>query len=259
MSAQTPLLFLLGAGSLFTLWWYGRFLSAYSNGSGQKISVSSFKTSDALIAAFLTIWFLYSAVQGFQHSSEVNLQIIIAGTAIYSAAILLLIGFQIFVDVNPIALYGLKIFKPLQALGCLLALLPLIYFLQIISGYFLKKYVIPQGIVTFITHHHEPRTLIIIGISIVIIAPIAEELIFRGFLYGVFSRYLGRWPGLLVSAFIFAAIHAHLPAFLPLFILAVFLTFAYERSGSLWTPILMHSGFNALNFAMILCFPELAQ
>ena len=45
----------------------------------------------------------------------------------------------------------------------------------------------------------------------------------------------------LISASVFAAIHAHIPSLAGLFVLAVALTLVYEGAGSLWAPILMHS------------------
>src|ERR1700720_3830492 len=59
------------------------------------------------------------------------------------------------------------------------------------------------------------------------IAPVAEEFIFRFFLYGVLRRYLGRSIGLIVSALLFAAVHVHLPSFAPLFALGICFTLAY--------------------------------
>ncbi|MEO8205767.1 MAG: type II CAAX endopeptidase family protein [Chthoniobacterales bacterium] len=257
MHSQALLLLLFGIGSLFSLWVYRGLLTTYAReGSSLPLSYSA---ADVIVASVLTLWFLISSVEGFQRHSETTLDLIIVGTAIYGAAILLLLGFQCYRDINPIRLYGLQIFKPLQAFGWLLALLPLINFLQIASGYFFNKTALPQSIVTFIASHHDPKTLLILGLSVIVVAPVTEELIFRGFLYGVFSRYLGKWAGLMVTALLFAAIHTHLPAFLALFTLSLCLTLAYERSKSLWTPILMHSGVNTLGFFMLLYFPDMAQ
>jgi membrane protease YdiL (CAAX protease family) len=49
--------------------------------------------------------------------------------------------------------------------------------------------------------------------------------------------------------------HFNMAAFVPLVLLAVILTFLYESSGSLLTPIATHSMFNAANFFYLL-FPD---
>ena len=91
-----------------------------------------------------------------------------------------------------------------------------------------------------------------------VVAPIAEEFIFRFFLYGVIRRYLGRSIGLIVSALLFAAVHAHLPSFAPLFVLGACFTLAYEWSGSLLVSMTMHAIFNATTL-LALAFPGILQ
>lgn len=92
-----------------------------------------------------------------------------------------------------------------------------------------------------------PNALVPTFFNAAIVAPFAEEILFRGFLYPTLKRYSQPLVALVVTAAIFAAIHLHLPALFPLFILSCLLTAAYELSGSLWVPILVHAGFNAVN------------
>src|SRR5438067_13690672 len=100
--------------------------------------------------------------------------------------------------------------------------------------------------------------LVIIILLATAVAPIAEEYILRFFLYGVIRRYLGRSIGLIVSALLFAAVHAHLPSFAPLFVLAACFTLAYEWSGSLLVSMTMHAIFNAISL-LVLAFPGTLQ
>jgi hypothetical protein len=70
---------------------------------------------------------------------------------------------------------------------------------------------------------------------------IGEELIFRG----VFQKIIGDWAknmhvGILVSAFIFSAMHFQFYGFFPRFILGVLLGYLFYWSGSIWIPILGH-------------------
>jgi membrane protease YdiL (CAAX protease family) len=99
----------------------------------------------------------------------------------------------------------------------------------------------------------EQRILIIV--LAVSLAPLAEEFIFRFFIYGVVKHYCGRIVGIVVSALLFAAVHAHLPSFAPLFVLGACLAIAYEWSGSILVPMMMHTLFNAITLTA-LAFPE---
>ena len=61
--------------------------------------------------------------------------------------------------------------------------------------------------------------------------------------------------GIVASGLLFAAVHAHLPSFAPLFVLGICFAIAYEWSGSLLVSMTMHALFNALALTA-LAFPE---
>lgn len=86
----------------------------------------------------------------------------------------------------------------------------------------------------------------------VVIAPVAEEFIFRGMLFPL-AKQLGRpklaWVGV---SLLFAFIHFDAAIFLPLFVLALVLTWLYEKTDCLLAPILVHSLFNAANLVLLL-------
>ncbi len=85
----------------------------------------------------------------------------------------------------------------------------------------------------------------------VILAPAAEEFLFRGYFYGVFKRYLGPGVSALFTAGLFAAFHMNLGALPGLFVLALCFTLAYEATGSLLVPIAMHALFNFTNLGVL--------
>jgi len=62
------------------------------------------------------------------------------------------------------------------------------------------------------------------------------------------------WPrlGWVGVSLLFAFIHDNLPIFLPLFVLALALTWLYEKTEGLLAPILAHSLFNAANLVLLL-------
>jgi membrane protease YdiL (CAAX protease family) len=103
-----------------------------------------------------------------------------------------------------------------------------------------------QPIMQLFEHAAEPSKKIPIILLAVVVAPLAEEFVFRGFLYGVLKRYTGALPALIFTGISFALIHLHVPSLLPLFLLACVLTLAYELSGSLLVPMAMHALFNSV-------------
>lgn len=85
------------------------------------------------------------------------------------------------------------------------------------------------------------RDLVLLMLLIAVVAPIAEELFFRGMLYPVLRR---RWSASIaigVNGLLFALIHV-IPVILPgLFFVGIVLAWVRERSGSLWPCILLHA------------------
>ena len=116
-----------------------------------------------------------------------------------------------------------------------------------------------QLIVRYFLEHPDLRHRGAVILMAVIVAPVAEEVIFRGYFYGVIRRYGGRIPAILTSSLLFAAIHAHLPSVPGLILLATILCLLYERTGSLWGPITMHAAFNASTIVSLMLWPEMAS
>ena len=86
----------------------------------------------------------------------------------------------------------------------------------------------------------------------VVIAPLAEETLFRGFVYGVLKRYTDAPFAALSSSLMFAIIHMHVGSLLPLWMLAVLFCLAYEITGCLLAPMLLHATFNAVSILAML-------
>jgi membrane protease YdiL (CAAX protease family) len=90
----------------------------------------------------------------------------------------------------------------------------------------------------------------------VILAPIVEEVLFRGLVQSGFLRIWRRpWLSVLSASAIFAAVHVGAVgearhALAPLFIFGICLGVAFERTGRLWVPVTMHAMFNAVNVAL---------
>lgn len=94
-------------------------------------------------------------------------------------------------------------------------------------------------------------TLAILLVSAAILAPLAEEILFRGFLYRNLRDALGRTSAALFSGFVFGAVHLDPERLVPLAGLGVVLALLYEWSGSLMVPIMVHGLWNLLQLVSV--------
>ena len=79
-----------------------------------------------------------------------------------------------------------------------------------------------------------------------VIAPLAEEIFFRGFMYGGLRARLGvRWA-IIVTALFFAALHFSWEFLIPILILGIFLALLYELTGSLYPGMILHVSNNLI-------------
>jgi membrane protease YdiL (CAAX protease family) len=98
-------------------------------------------------------------------------------------------------------------------------------------------------------HLADPLTLLWIGLLAVLAAPIFEEFIFRGLIFGGLRRSLGFVPAAIASAAIFAIVHP--PAsVVPVFGLGLAAAFVYERTRMLAGPMIVHATYNAVVVAL---------
>lgn len=139
--------------------------------------------------------------------------------------------------------------------ACLgMIVLPIAWGLQLASSLFLE-------ILSVQPHEQEPvlvlrstegwQNRLVLGIATIIIAPIGEEILFRGILYPWIKQIGYPRFALWFTVLVFAAIHLNLASFVPLAFLAIVLVWLYERSGNLLSCIMTHSIFNAANFIML--------
>ncbi|MEO5958123.1 MAG: CPBP family intramembrane glutamic endopeptidase [Opitutaceae bacterium] len=96
-----------------------------------------------------------------------------------------------------------------------------------------------------------PLWLLLLSLSAIVVAPLAEELIFRAGIFRYVRTRLPRWGALLLPACLFAAMHLSLATFAQLAVLGIIFALAYERTGNLGTAIVAHALFN-LNMVVLL-------
>jgi membrane protease YdiL (CAAX protease family) len=106
----------------------------------------------------------------------------------------------------------------------------------------------PQETVVVLQNTEGWQNRLVMGIATIVIAPVAEEILFRGILYPFIKR--AGYPRLAwwITALVFAGVHLDLPTFVPLAFLALVLIWLYEHTGNLLACIVTHSLFNAANF-----------
>jgi membrane protease YdiL (CAAX protease family) len=90
----------------------------------------------------------------------------------------------------------------------------------------------------------------LVVLALVILAPIAEEIFFRGVVFNALRREGGRRWAYIGSALLFAVIHLDLVVLVPLFLLGLALAWLYERTNNLLAPIAMHATVNAISVAL---------
>jgi len=100
----------------------------------------------------------------------------------------------------------------------------------------------------------DPFYFAITIITIVIITPLVEETLFRGFLQSFIRRHIGSKQAILVTSTCFALFHyspeqglGNIPIVGTLFVLALFLGYLYEKQGSLFASISLHALFNGIS------------
>ncbi len=141
-----------------------------------------------------------------------------------------------------------------RAIVAYLAVLPVCIGLALLFAYIFKATDLTtkvHPVLTYMTDFSPPWRMLAI-LQAVILAPLAEEVFFRGVLQSFFRQQLGspRIAILLASA-VFAAVHINQPQAIPsLLALSLALGYNYERTGRLTSPILIHAIFNAVNVAV---------
>lgn len=158
---------------------------------------------------------------------------------------------------NDVDLAPASAFK--QALLLFIRYLPLVWLTALLWGGLLGALeaagliegVEPQELVFLFQSGGDPLPVGLLVVLAVVLAPIAEEIIFRGCLYRFLKSQTTRLPAQLISGSLFALMHANLFSFIPLVVVGVLLARVYERTGNLLVPIWFHAFFNGFSLLML--------
>jgi membrane protease YdiL (CAAX protease family) len=224
-------------------------------------SLRTFGWPEAVLAAFLAFFFLLTLSGASANTGPARMRShdLIASAALTIGLLLALAGFLRLrrFDLDLLAGFSrIGFFRAAITGGVLmLAAYPLIFLADIVTQRLLQSEPQKQAIVEMFSQSSTLEQRILIIVLAVSLAPLAEEFIFRFFMYGVLKRYVGKVVAVVASGLLFAAVHAHLPSFAPLFVLGSCFAIAYEWSGSILVPMIMHALLNAITLTA-LAFPE---
>jgi membrane protease YdiL (CAAX protease family) len=224
-------------------------------------STRTFGLPEAVLAAALIFLLLLNMSASFSNRSvQLNARNLLENLLFTVGLVLFIAVFLRLRGLDLSSLGGLFRITFLRALSTgtvlILAAYPLISIADAITQRVFGSGSSKQSIVELFSGSRTIEQRMMIIVFAVVIAPMAEEFLFRFFLYGVLKRYFGRFLGVTVNALLFAAAHTHLPSFAPLFVLGSCFTIAYEWSGSILVSMTMHALFNSLSLT-VLAFPEL--
>ncbi|MCR5572589.1 MAG: CPBP family intramembrane metalloprotease [Candidatus Saccharibacteria bacterium] len=96
---------------------------------------------------------------------------------------------------------------------------------------------------------------IITFVALVIVAPVTEELIFRGFLYGRLRTKLSAVPAIILVSLLFGALHGQWNVGIVVGVMSIFMCIARELTGTIYAGILMHMIRNGIAFYFLYVNP----
>ncbi len=92
--------------------------------------------------------------------------------------------------------------------------------------------------------------LVIIFVALVIIAPLFEEMIMRGFLFGKLRQHIPMWPAAILVSLLFALAHGQINVGIMTFILSMFSCRMREKTGAIWAGLFLHMTVNLVAYSV---------
>ena len=126
----------------------------------------------------------------------------------------------------------------------------IIFFFSTISHLMLIEFPVQDIVNKLKNEHFENKVLIII--SVLFIAPLTEEVVFRKFLYRSIKKSLGAGMSAIVSSLLFSLVHFSISSFIVLFLLGLFFCYYYEKYKTICAPVWIHFNFNLFSTILIL-------
>ncbi|MGB7413432.1 MAG: type II CAAX endopeptidase family protein, partial [Thermosynechococcaceae cyanobacterium] len=129
-----------------------------------------------------------------------------------------------------------------------LAALPLVVVISLLNQKLLQNQGGGNPLLEIILNSHDSFSMGLLLFMVAVLAPLFEEILFRGFFLTSLTRYLPTWGAIGLSGLVFAIAHLNLSDILPLTVLGCMLGFVYTRSRNLLASMLLHGLWNSGSF-----------
>ncbi|MDA9746301.1 CPBP family intramembrane metalloprotease [Prochlorococcus sp. AH-736-K20] len=136
----------------------------------------------------------------------------------------------------------------IQGIKGWLTIVPFVLLISLIMNNLIDNQNGSNPLLEIVLNNNNYFSFFLLFVTTTLLAPLFEEIIFRGILLPTLSREFGVISSIIVSAFIFALAHLSLGEMPPLFVLGIGLGITRIASGSLFSSIIMHSLWNGLTF-----------
>ena len=230
---------------------------------GGSVSTTVIRPIDLVLVAVYTAYFVASWKNLVEGLATADLKVLTAGSVMGGAVFILILAAMapaaLFRRINLMEFFGLSWgrWKHIFWIGpCFVIGMMVVGVVMIQLGW--QEWVKAnygggsQRVVEMIRETQDMALLGAMVFSAVVVAPIAEEVIFRGFLYPVVKRYSEPWFAAIFTGCLFGVIHFNLMSFPLLALMGIVLVVLYEITGSLWVPIACHAAFNALQVGVMM-------
>jgi len=136
----------------------------------------------------------------------------------------------------------------IQGLKGFLMIIPFVLLVSLIMNLLVDNQNGSNPLLEIVLNNNNYISFLLLFLTTTFLAPLFEEIVFRGVLLPILSREFGIILGITISAFIFALAHLSISEMIPLFILGVGLGTTRLISGRLSSTVIMHSLWNGLTF-----------
>jgi len=109
----------------------------------------------------------------------------------------------------------------------------------------------------FILNTRNPWIISLFILQVGLVAPFVEELFFRGFMYNALKKRLNMFSAIVITSAVFALVHTELMHFIPIAFLSFLLVYVYEKTGSLFAAVVIHSIHNLATMYLALLVKSL--
>jgi len=172
------------------------------------------------------------------------------------------IFYQVFIFLSPLYIlkakkneFGLKSFNFIKCIWAIFKAYVMIILFNLIIYYFKLDSLIPglgkqDDMISGIIETQSDK--ILLGVSICLIAPLLEEIIFRGYIYGKLKQNYSVIKSSIITSLLFSTLHLQFNVVISMFIISMVIHSVREETQSTWPAIIFHSLNNSLAFFMLI-------